>query len=317
MTQQLQQISIAEAFALEGVPATVTTLGFEAGDNPLVPRRDENYVFDRDRLRAVLAYTGNPLGDAMWLGGPYGSGKTSLITQTLARLNWPTITFSWHARREFADLVGHMGIRDGQTVFQHGPLALAMIHGYALVINEIDRGHPGELIGLNDVLEGQPLVIPETGEVIRPAETFRLFVTANSMGSGDDTGLFAGSVNQLDPAFLDRFRALHVDYPPVQVEDDIIARLVPNLSADIRVKMIETAGELRRLFVGHDQDGGGELTVTMSTRTLLRWANLTVQFRSAPNAVAYALNLAFTNRCRPSEAQAIRSIAEAKFGGTW
>ena len=33
----------------------------------------------------------------------------------------------------------------------------------------------------------------------------------------------------------------------------------------------------------------GQISITMSTRTLVRWAKLTLQFRGAPNAIEYAL----------------------------
>ncbi len=43
--------------------------------------------------------------------------------------------------------------------FVYGALATAMREGHVLLINEIDLMNPAELSGLNDVLEGRPLVI--------------------------------------------------------------------------------------------------------------------------------------------------------------
>lgn len=94
-----------------------------------------------------------------------------------------------------------------QMRFQYGPLAAAMRFGHVLVLNEVDLADAGELAGLNDVLEGRPLVLAENaGEIIRPHPMFRVICTANSCGNGDDSGRYAG-VQQQNLAFLDRFRS--------------------------------------------------------------------------------------------------------------
>jgi len=308
--------SVRDAFGQPTAPVGFQVEGFANTANPLIPAKNALYVFDRERLRNMLAFVSAPQGDAMWVGGPYGSGKTSLILQVLSRLNWPAVCFSWHKRREFSDLVGHQAIVGGETRFMHGPLAVCMKEGYALVINEVDRGDAGELVGLNDVLEGSPLVIPETNEVILPHPKFRLFVTANSMGAGDGSGLYATSVNVLDPAFLDRFRYMTVPYLAAEVEGGILEKALPDIPVSIRGGMIKTANEIRRLFLG-GEDGGAELDITMSTRSLLRWGRLTLAFKGAPNAVGYALELALTNRAEKDQREAIHRIAAGVFGDAW
>jgi len=40
--------------------------------------------------------------------------------------------------------------------------------------------------------------------------------------------------------------------------------------------------------IGTGQDGGGELSLTLSTRGLVRWASLAATFKGAPNALAYS-----------------------------
>lgn len=311
-----KNFSVRDTFDQPKAPPQFTVEGFADDSNPLIPKRDDLYVFDRIKLRDILAFAADPMGDAMWIGGPYGAGKTSIVTQTLSRLNWPTMCFSWHKRREFADLVGHQAIVGGQTKFVHGPLPVCMTHGYALVINEADRGDAGELVGLNDILEGSPLVIPETNEVIHAHPKFRLFVTANSMGSGDASGLYATSIQVLDPAFLDRFRFISVGYLEPDIEESILERVAPKVPQAIRENMIKVANEIRRLFLG-GEDGGSELSLTMSTRSLVRWARLTVAFKGAPNAVGFALERAFSNRAEPEQRQAIHQIAADVFGDLW
>jgi hypothetical protein len=60
------------------------------------------------------------------LAGAAGSGKSSLIRQVAAKLNYPVFEITAHGRLEFADLAGHLSLDRGSMRFQHGPLALAM-----------------------------------------------------------------------------------------------------------------------------------------------------------------------------------------------
>lgn len=102
--------------------------------------------------------------------------------------------------------------------FVYGPLALAVKHGHLLIINEMDLAEPAELAGLNDILEGAPLVIAQNGgEIIMPHTKFRFIATGNSAGSGDQTGLYQGVLQQ-NLAFLDRFRIIEATYAEPSVE---------------------------------------------------------------------------------------------------
>jgi cobaltochelatase CobS len=73
---------------------------------------------------------------------------------------------------------------------------------------------------------------------------------------------------------------------------------------------------VRRLFLGAP-DAGPELTVTLSTRALLRWARLALTFKGAPQPLAYALDQALTARAEPEQREAIRRIAADVLGELW
>ena len=100
------------------------------------------------------------------------------------------------------------------------------------------------------------------------------------------------------------------------MEDSLLAAAIPALPAPIREKMIQVANEVRKLFVG-GAEGAGLLSVTLSTRGLLRWAGLTVAFKGAPNALEYALDRALTLRAEPEQRLAIHRIAADVFGDDW
>ncbi|KZL22672.1 AAA family ATPase [Pseudovibrio sp. Ad37] len=318
----IQSYSIAKTFAQEGVPEAITTMGLAPSDNPFIPSINSSYVFRREPLREVLAFLNNPMGDALNVSGPTGSGKTSLICEIAGRLNWPIQSLTGRGRMEFTDLTGHYKLvssTPGETPsmqFQYGPLAKAMMEGHICLLNEIDRIDPSELTGLNDVLEGRPLVLEQNGgEVIKPHPNFRFIATGNSVGNGDVTGLYQ-SVQQQDIASMDRYRFTVVQYPEPEDELEVLKGIAPTIPESILTCMIKVANDIRRSFVGEDGNGGA-LSVTMSTRSLCRWANLMSVYQASDNAVRYALQNSFLRRCSPSEVLAVEQLTKDTFGVSW
>ena len=152
--------------------------------------------------------------------------------------------------------------------------------------------------------DGHPDVFAANGgEVIRPHPKFRVIATGNSAGAGDTSGLYQGVLRH-NLAFLDRFRVVQVSYPDAATEQGLIKTLVPSLPEAIGEKMVQVAGEVRRLFLGQ-ADTGQELTVTLSTRALVRWARLALTFKGAPQPLAYTLDQALTARAEPEQREAI------------
>jgi cobaltochelatase CobS len=288
--------------------------GFADTNHPQIPVKTP-YVF-RAGLRDLLAFLADPAGDGFFLTGPTGAGKTSLVLQVAARLCWPVQAVTCHGRLELSDLIGQFVLEGGATRFVHGPLAVAAREGHLLLLNELDLMDAAELAGLNDIVEGAPLVIAANGgEVIRPHGKFRLIATGNSTGSGDPSGLYQGVLRQ-NLAFLDRFRVVPIPYPDPETEAGLLATLVPSLPAAIGERMIAVANEIRRLFLG-EAEGAPALSVTLSTRALVRWARLALAFKGAPQPLAYALDQALTARAEPEEREAIHRIAADVFGPLW
>ena len=309
-----QRFDVATTFGVKARPG-LEVLGYADDTHPQIPVK-RPYIFRNALLRDVLAFLHDASGDGLFLTGPTGSGKTSLINQIAARLYWPVQSVTCHGRMELSALVGQFVLINGSTRFIHGPLSVAARDGHILILNESDLMDPSELAGLNDIIEGQPLVIAENGgEVIRPHPKFRVFATGNSAGSGDSSGLYQGVLRQ-NLAFMDRFRVIHVGYPDRDIEKQVILASVPKLPGEIADRMILVADEVRRLFMGTDTESP-ELTVTMSTRTLTRWASLSLTFKGAPSVFQYALEQALTARAQPEQREAIHRIAADVFGDFW
>ena len=112
---------------------------------------------------------------------------------------------------------------------------------------------------------------------------------------------------RMNLAWLDRFMLCEVNYPDAVVEKDLLVKLHPALPEHIVVKMVDFANEIRKQFIGASDSYTDTIEVTLSTRTLLRWADLTLRFQPLAHQgiqpLSYALDRALGFRAsRPTRA---------------
>lgn len=269
----------------------------------------------RDTLRGDMLYWLFGPKDNLYIHGPTGAGKSSLVEQTAARLGREVFKVSCHERMEFMDFTG-LYIKGGHE-FVEGPLVQAMKRGGLALFDEMDQLPPSTLIGLNGVLDGKPLLVPETGELIEPHPLFRIVGTGNSAGSGDISRNYK-SVKAQNVALLDRFTSLVVGYMEPDEELQVLQATIvqkdgtPALDDEIARAMIRVAGDVRDLFLNSRETG---MNHTITTRTLLRWAQRAVAFAAvASHPVMDALAPAFLNRLSPDQAESVEGICMREFG---
>jgi cobaltochelatase CobS len=287
-----------------------------------VSPKSDLYHFRANLLRPFMNWLYAPYGDSAMLVGPTGSGKSSLVEQVTARLNWPCITVSAHSRMEMPELTGYnMPYTDPvsgdlQTRFVDGPLTRAMREGFVFVLDEYDTLDPAVSVGLHAVQEGRPLVIAEHGgELVKPHPNFRFVVCGNTAGQGDESSLHSGTMQQ-NLATLDRFRVFEISYIEEAEELKLLMASTPDLDKGVAEKMVKIANSIRARHLG---TSAAYLSVTMSTRTLLRWARISCGYVQvgATDATQTALQESLLNRCDKVQRLAIEQIAKSLLGGVW
>ncbi|EDM25793.1 ATPase [Lentisphaera araneosa HTCC2155] len=282
--------------------------------NSYTPDLDPHYIFHESSRDIIVWFMHK--SDPLYLFGPTGSGKTSLVKQVAAKLNYPVFEITGHSRLEYPDMIGHLSVEKGNMQYRYGPLALAMKYGGVFLLNEIDLLDPSTAAGLNTMLDGAPLCIPENdGELIKPHPNFRFIATANTNGASDEHGLYQGALRQ-NLAFMDRFWLSEVPYPEKKTEELLLEKAYPDLPQAIRTKMVELASEVRQLFIGAQQ-GMDRIEVTFSTRTLLRWADLTLRFQPLAaqgiQPINYALDRSLGFRASTASRAVLHELSQRIF----
>ncbi|UAB73049.1 AAA family ATPase [Vibrio sp. SCSIO 43132] len=305
--QLATQYSVRETFGLD---VNMSVAGFSE-PTPDVPEVDQAYQFNEEVTLAILAgFTHNR---RTLIQGMHGTGKSTHIEQVAARLNWPCLRVNLDGHISRLELVGKdtIVLKEGKQVteFQEGILPWAVQRPVALILDEYDAGKPDVMFVIQRLLEKEgKLVLMEQNRVITPHPQFRLFATANTVGLGNFNGLYHGT-QVLNHAQLDRWNVIaKLDYLPADKEAEIVLARVPeknNPEGKALVdRMIAMATLTRQGFAT------GELSVLMSPRTVISWAENCHIFTSCE----LAFRLSFYNKCEESEQTILAEYYQRCFG---
>jgi hypothetical protein len=221
-----------------------------------------------------------------YVSGLSGNGKTFMVEQACARARRQYVRVQISPETDEDDLIGGFRLIDGETVFQKGPVIKAMEAGAILMIDEIDRG-TNKIMCLQGILEGNPVMIKKTGEVIVPAEGFNVIATANTKGKGSEDGRFSAATI-IDEAFLERF-VVNIDqtFPSIASEKKIVmAHMVKFEAVDAEFcdLLVAWADVIRKTFY---DDGIDDV---ISTRRLCHIVQTFSVFGKREKAVALCVN---------------------------
>ena len=301
------KISVKQVF---GIDSELKVEGFSK-KNEYVPDIDKDYKFDIDTTLAIIA--GFKYNKKVIIHGYHGTGKSTHIEQIAARLNWPCIRVNLDSHISRIDLIGKDTIvlknNKQVTEFQEGILPWSIQNPVALVFDEYDAMRPDVSFLMTKVLEAEGgLTLLEKNKVIKPNNYFRLFATANTIGLGDTTGLYAGT-QQINQAQLDRWNIVTtLNYLSLENEMSIILAKNKNFNnpkgKEKISNMIKVASLTRKGFIA------GDISTLMSPRTVLHWAENTQIFKD----IGYAFRVTFLNKCDEIEKNIIAEYYQRCFG---
>lgn len=306
--------SFSDVFELGGAKAAKNKRGDEIMIDVLtdpetsfldyVPEVDPNYIYNIDNLKSVMMAI--QINKPMLAWGLHGTGKTTLFEQYAARTNRPFLRVQHTVSTEESHVLGQYVVRDGDTVFEPGPLAVAMRFGLIYCADEYDFALPSVTSVYQPVLEGKNLLIkeaPPEWRVVKPHKNFRFVATGNTNGGGDDTGLYQGTQMQ-NAANYSRFAiTIRVDYMPEKQEIAVVAAQ-GGIHQDDAKKLVELADHVRKSY------SQGDISVTISPRELI---NAATWGRVLGAEWKKGLELAYTNRLNNQDRLVVENMMQRIF----
>ena len=230
----------------------------------IVPIRDKNFV-SFGNYPDVKNIIGSNRFYPVFITGLSGNGKTLAVTQACAELKKELIRVNITIETDEDDLLGGYRLKDGQTVFQNGPVIEAMERGAVLLLDEIDLAS-NKIMCLQPILEGSGVFVKKINKWVRPKEGFNVIATANTKGQGSEDGKFIGT-NVLNEAFLERFPVtFEQKYPTTATEKKILVNTLKSYGkSDVKFvdKLVTWADVIRKTYY----DGGVDEII--STRRLV------------------------------------------------
>ena len=282
------------------------------GVHPHVPDVDPNYIFRPYELfRVLYAIITN---QRCYLHGHTGTGKTTLIEQVAALLLWPCMRINFDSEITRMDLIGRdvLSSEGGATVsnFVDGILPQAMMGPYITICDEIDFVRPDVAYVMQRAFEGNGLMLTEDGgRIVKPHKMFRLFATGNTVGQGDEHGMYQGARPQ-SMAMLDRFTVwIKVDYMSKGDRMKLLKSTAPSLENAELEKINQYVGEHLEAFTT------AKVLQPISPRTYMAFASAVSMFKSmsVPEPVDQALATTILDRASVQDRAVLNGLSNRVF----
>jgi nitric oxide reductase NorQ protein len=252
-----------------------------------VPQDDEEVVF------RVAQQSHIPL----ILKGPTGCGKTRFVEHMAFELGLPLVTVSCHEDLTAADLVGRYLFKDNETLWQDGPLTLAVRHGGICYLDEIVEARKDTTVIIHSLTDDRRILyIDKTGEVIAAHENFMMVLSYNPG--------YQSIVKDLKQSTKQRFASINFDHPSVEIEAEII-RTESGLGSEDSRTLAEMGAKIRHLK-GFGLDEG------VSSRLLVYVGRLIGGGLAPIQATRHAISQTLTDEAEVLDS--IQDIAKLYFG---
>jgi nitric oxide reductase NorQ protein len=173
--------------------------------------------------------------------GPKGTGKTSLVREYAIQKSKELESINFSLRTRESHLVGTKNLVDGNIGFDEGILVKSMKEGNILYLDEINAAEADVLLRLDEALDDRRQVVlkESDGQIIKAKDSWFVIATINP--------LTHVGTKELPPQILSRFPVrIRLDYPPEDVEYQIIKKHVKNPNESEVLRGIKLANILRQ-----------------------------------------------------------------------
>jgi cobaltochelatase CobS len=313
---QTIQMEVSKAFGMPTAPQGLTVMGL-ASPMPETPQKNPSYKHRREIVRDVRSFfiSGET---TLMIFGYTGCGKSTTVEQYHAATNLPLLSVTANPDMMKSDLIGKYVMTASGMEWRDGPILKAARNGWSIMIDEYNLLDPAVGVGLNSWLEGRGEFIEEIDEMVRPQPGFRMFITSNPA----DVSKGNLGRNTQDASNDDRGWFLWVNYPKPEEEIVLVEGVLQSVQDDsirnlMATNMVGVANKIRLCYTS--DKGEQKLGVTMSTRTLLRWATMTMMYANGNGQISpvhYALerSLTFRPSIEQHEREAIHEMVHQVFG---
>lgn len=251
----------------------------------LIPKKAKGYV-PFGNFSDVRSIVKSKRFYPIYITGLSGNGKTMMVEQVHAVEGKELIRVNVTIETDEDDLLGGFRLIDGKTVWQDGPVIIAMQRGATLLLDEVDLGS-NKMMCLQPVMEGKSVFLKKINRLVTPAPGFNVIATANTKGKGSEDGRFIGT-NVQNEAMLDRYAiTLEQEYPATKVEAKILNNVLGAAGVEDKNfvdRLVTWADVVRKTFA----EGG--VTEIISTRRLVNICDAFIIFNDRAKAIQLCLN---------------------------
>ena len=289
------------------------------GPNPHVPAIDPHYVFDVNALSLLLQAWEQGLN--AWCSGATGTGKSTLVLQACAHMGYMCRRVNMDADMARYDLIGKVDVRTvegggSETYFSDGIIPQAMVLPCVLLLDEADAIRGDINYAMQSMLEGNPMMLTEDGgRLVHPNPHFRIVATANTVGSGDASGMYSAGVKVQSRASINRYSVfIEVGYMPPAQEMKVVKSHVPSISTTLHDTIYQFVKLYRTAFKQ------GTITTPMSPRNTIVLGKIGTFYEGLGLTPHEAVEIAIASNVLSSadaaDVDTIRGIADKVVGGT-
>ena len=190
----------------------------------------------------------------LMLKGPTGCGKSRFVEYMAWRLERPLVTVACNEDMTASDLVGRFLLDAQGTRWHDGPLTVAARIGAICYLDEVVEARQDTTVVIHPLTDHRrTLPLDKKGELVTAHPDFQLVISYNPG--------YQNLLKDLKQSTKQRFGALDFDYPPLEIEAQIVAH-ESGTDTDTATKLVHIAHRSRNLK-GHGLDEG------ISTRLLI------------------------------------------------